>query len=658
MNKMRTYLTKALLGVALVSAANGADEPARINFEDHVKPIFRQHCANCHHQGEKKGGLALDVFGSVIEGGGSGEIVAEGDADGSRLWHLVNHQDTPVMPPNQDKLPEEQLKLIRLWIEQGMPENSGSKVKEKKKNPLSVTASSKGKPTGPVPMPDSLPQAVPVETPRSAAVTAIAASPWAPLIAIAGQRQIAIYDTDFYELLGIIPFPDGIAQTLKFSRDGSYLVAGGGEHASHGLVAIFNIKTGERVATIGDELDTVFGADVNDTMSRVALGGPKRMLRIYDATDGSLLYDLKKHTDWIYAVAYSPDGVLVASGDRSAGLCVWEAESGRLYLDLTEHKGAIHAIAWRDDSNVLASASEDGTVKLWDVNNGKSIKTINAHGGGVMNVNFDHTGRLVTSGKDRRVKLWDAAGNLVKEFEPMSEVVLESAISYDGKRVVGGDWNGSVVMTSVDDSKQQVTLLANPEPVAVRLEKTKQSITAVQTELDPLRTRLDAAIAAASDAQSTVEAMKNQIVGLEMEAKKANEVVASSTIAVTSIDTELPRLTTAGRDLHDQVIASRLNGNDLAKLAELEQTLGQQLLDLAGKRRRRLELQAEITQQQQVAKEKTEQAAALVAMLPALEKTLVTTSQAKESAQVSHDTAARRLTSLQKRLELLQKLES
>ncbi len=79
---------------------------------------------------------------------------------------------------------------------------------------------------------------------------------------------------------------------------------------------------------MGDELDVAFDADVNQNLSQVAMGGPQKMLRIYDTATGELQFDIKKHTDWIYAVAFSPDGVLIASGDRSAGLCVWEAATG------------------------------------------------------------------------------------------------------------------------------------------------------------------------------------------------------------------------------------------------------------------------------------------------------------------------------------------
>jgi WD40 repeat protein len=630
-----------------------ATEAAKITFEDHIKPIFRQHCVSCHHQGEQKGGLAVDTYGAVIEGGGSGEIVYEGDADGSRLWQLVSHEDTPEMPPNKDKLPEDQLTLIRTWIEQGMPENSGSTVKEKKKNALAMVSASNGKPDGPVAMPVSLPQAVPVLTSRAAAITSIAASPWAPLVAIAGEHQISIYHTETSELLGIIPFADGIAQSLRFSRDGAYLVAGGGEHSAQGVVAIFDIKTGQRIATVGDELDTVFGADVNDRMSRIALGGPKKMLRVYDATDGSLVFDLKKHTDWIYCVAYSPDGVLLASGDRSAGLCVWEAETGQLYLDLTEHKGAINAIAWRDDSNVIASASDDGSVKMWDMITGKSIKTITAHGGGVMDVCFDHTGRLVTCGKDQRVKLWDPAGNLIKELEPMGETSLTCAISHDGSRVIAGDWNGQVLMTLIDDPTKKTPLAANPEPVNIRIEKTKQTLASIQTEMAPAQSALETATAAVAASQKQVNDVKAKIAALQAEAAKATEASTTAMAAISEIDAQVPALVAQGRDAHDAIIASRISKAPIEQVAASEETLGKQLLELAAKRRHRVELEKQVAMLQQTAKAKTDEMAAVAATLPSLEQALTAANQAFAIAKQQHDVLSTRQNELNTRMAQL-----
>jgi WD40 repeat protein len=77
------------------------------------------------------------------------------------------------------------------------------------------------------------------------------------------------------------------------------------------------------VVKVGDELDTVLAADINSDHSAIALGGPQRMIRIFSTATGELLYQVKKHTDWVYGIRYSPDGVLLATSDRSNGLFVW-----------------------------------------------------------------------------------------------------------------------------------------------------------------------------------------------------------------------------------------------------------------------------------------------------------------------------------------------
>ncbi len=166
------------------------DASTKITYEDHIKPIFRQHCFTCHNQGESKGGLALDSNGAIMTGGGSGEIVSAGDPQASRLYQLIAHTDEPAMPPEQDKIPQAQIDLVAAWITGGMLENMGSKAAKPKVTNLAFAGVGTGKPEGPGAMPETVPQAVPVVTSRASAITAIATSPWAPLVAVAGQKQI------------------------------------------------------------------------------------------------------------------------------------------------------------------------------------------------------------------------------------------------------------------------------------------------------------------------------------------------------------------------------------------------------------------------------------------------------------------------------------
>jgi len=64
-----------------------------VTYDDHVKPVFREHCLSCHNQEQKKGGLALDSYGATMNGGSSGEVVLAGDTESSRLFALVTHAE-------------------------------------------------------------------------------------------------------------------------------------------------------------------------------------------------------------------------------------------------------------------------------------------------------------------------------------------------------------------------------------------------------------------------------------------------------------------------------------------------------------------------------------------------------------------------------------
>ena len=387
------------VSVLLLSLApltlSAADSPEKITYQDHVQPIFRQHCGTCHNTNKKVADLDLLNYTAMMQGGGSGAVIEPGDAANSYLFMLVNHDSEPSMPPKQDKLAVAKLDLIRKWIDGGALENSGSKAMIKKpKMDFSLSASPTGRPEGPPPMPELLSLEPVVHTQHTTAVTALATNPWSPLVAVAGQKQVLLYNTKSLELTGVLPFPEGVPQSLKFSRNGSLLLAGGGHDAALGKVVVWNVRTGERVIEVGDELDTVLAADISSDQTLVALGGPGKVVRVYSTKTGELKYELNKHTDWIYSIGFSPDGVLLTTGDRNGGLIMWEAQTGREYLTLNGHKGAITDIAWRSDSNIVASASEDGTVKLWEVNNGNNVKSWMPTGAGPPRSNLPAMGGL------------------------------------------------------------------------------------------------------------------------------------------------------------------------------------------------------------------------------------------------------------------------
>ncbi len=496
----------AVLAVQVFASVSMADD--KVTFEDHIKPILREKCLTCHNTNKKTSDLDLSSYSSLMQGGAAGASIEVGDSGASYLYSLVSHQSEPFMPPEADKLPDATLDLIKKWIDGGALETSSSKVAlPKKKNAaMTVDVAAGARPEGASPMPDVLNVEPVVYTSATTAVSAIATNPWSKLAAVAGQKQIVLYHTETLEQLGVLPFPEGVARVLKFSRNGALLLAGGGHGAAKGLCVVWDIRTGERIMTVGDELDEVLAADISADQSLIALGGPEKIVRVYNTSTGELAYECKKHTDWIYSLEFSPDGVLLATSDRNGGLLVWEAHTGREYLTLSGHTAAVTSVSWRIDGNVLASASEDTTIRLWEMENGGQIKSWGAHGGGVFSVEYCRDGRMVSSGRDRVTKLWDGNGGALKDFEAFSDLALHATHCDETDRVIAGDWTGEIRVWNAADGTRIGQLTSNPPTLESRLAAAQTQVAPTAEKLAAATTERDAAVAAQTAQTQKIDA--------------------------------------------------------------------------------------------------------------------------------------------------------
>jgi hypothetical protein len=438
----------------------------KITYQSHILPLFEANCSKCHNGDKKKADLDLTSYQGALKGSGSGSVLLSGNPDGSKLWKAVTHSEEPTMPPNRPKLADKDLDLIKKWIVGGLLENAAGKaVAAAKPNvDLTLQADTVGKPEGPPPMPSKPLSLTPVtHTPRLTAIAGLACSPWAPLVAVAGQKQILLYNTDTLALVGILPFTEGQPEDVKFSRNGKLLLASGGRGANSGRVLVWDVLTGERLMVLGNDYDTVLAADIRPDQSQVAMGGPGRLVKIFSTKTSEMQHKIKKHTDWVTALAFSPNGQMLASADRNGGISVWDPDNAQELFTLPGHKSAVTALSWRGDSKLLASSSEDGSVKLWELKEGKQAKNWSAHGNGARSVNYAHDGRLVTCGRDNAITLWNAGGGKERGLDGSSDLPLRAVFSYDGKRIFSSDFSGHVGVWTAADGKSVGALNANPD---------------------------------------------------------------------------------------------------------------------------------------------------------------------------------------------------
>ncbi|GGJ36166.1 caspase family protein [Deinococcus roseus] len=164
-----------------------------------------------------------------------------------------------------------------------------------------------------------------------------------------------------------------------------------------------------------------------------------RYLFLAESGTGKVLRVLAGHSEEVDAVAFSPDGkqVLTGSSDRTAQL--WDVQTGTHLKTFTGHRLAVEAVAFSPDGKQVLTGSSDRTAQLWDAQTGTSLKTFGGHDSRVFSVVFSPDGKQVLTTSDHVAHLWNAGtGAPLKTFIGHTDFVFAAVFSPDGKQVLTG----------------------------------------------------------------------------------------------------------------------------------------------------------------------------------------------------------------------------
>lgn len=116
----------ALLAAVILAESDVPAEtqpvPAKraVDFRKDIEPLFRDHCYRCHGAERREAGLRLDRREEALNGGDQGPAFVAGKSAESLLIKMVAGVDPDVlMPPEGERLTDEQVGLLRAWIDQG-----------------------------------------------------------------------------------------------------------------------------------------------------------------------------------------------------------------------------------------------------------------------------------------------------------------------------------------------------------------------------------------------------------------------------------------------------------------------------------------------------------------------------------------------------------
>jgi WD40 repeat protein len=444
---LRAYFLLVTISVGVMAPQTPAQQPP--SYAKDIKPFIARYCLECHTGEEPNGGLNLESFKTLMEGGGRGKAIVPGQPDKSPLVLQVEGKAKPFMPPKKAKQPKrEEIALVRAWVAAGAKDDSAT----------IATTLPEIKPRGKV----------------AAPISALAYRPDGKLLAAGGHGDVTLVDPASGEVLGKLGGQTTKVTALAFSRDGLRLAVASGSVGVSGEIRLYTIPTSGVPAkpdlVIAAHKDLIYDVAFSPDGKVLASTGYDRLIKLWDVATAKEVRTLKDHSDTVYGLSFSPDGKLLASAAADRAVKVWDVATGRRLYTLGDNTDWVYAVAWSPDGRHLAAGGIDKSIRIWEATaqSGKLVHSVFAHEAAITRLYFSADGKtLYSAGEQGIIKAWDAAKMTERTVYPRQpEAILSLAVRPD--QIAVGRFDGALVLLDEKSGKvQKQPLPAKPKPPEV-----------------------------------------------------------------------------------------------------------------------------------------------------------------------------------------------
>lgn len=450
----------ALSGVLILNHRNGSALPViaatKPSFNEQIVPILQKNCLGCHSNAVHKGGLALDSYDSLMQGGKDGQVVVPHDASQSRMLGMIEGTIEPQMPFNANPLADSDVAIIKSWINagaEGPPAGESARI-------FTTTR-----------IPDIKPE-VAVVSP----ITAVKFSPDGKMLAVGGYKDVRLIDPVSGDVVATLAGHADYVRSIAFSPDGKQVAGAGGAPQQFGEIKIWDVETHRLVRTMQGHKDCIYSIAWSPDGKLIASGSYDKMVKLWDVATGKETLNLQDHIDAVFAIAFSPDGKRLASASQDRTVKIWNVATGKRLYTLSDASDGLTSIAYSPSGDEIAAVGYDKTIYIWKLgaDDGKLSRSLIADEDSLLSMTWSPDGKtIVTASSDQSIRFRDTKLNLTGVIDHQPDWVEALDMSPDGRWLAAGRYDGTLSlynMKTYAEIRGRMTVFDSPQ-VAERAAK-------------------------------------------------------------------------------------------------------------------------------------------------------------------------------------------
>ena len=296
-------------------------------------------------------------------------------------------------------------------------------------------------------------------------MSAVAFSPDGKTLAVGAYQEVLLWDLANAKLakrIGVGQIGDFV-RSVAFRRDGQFLAVGEGSPYGPGAVRIFDLKSGQPAVVFQEPKDAVFALAFSPDGKLLAAGGADNLARVWNIDEKKLVGELKGHAAWVLGVSFSADGkfLVTSSDDRTAQ--VWEVGAWKPVAKLDQMEPVSGAVFGPNAELVAVAVAgpTDRMIRLRRRDNRNLARAIDMGVPGPLGVVWSPAGnRMYVPLTDKTVRVYDPnSGAHLATLAGHTDWVYGVALSPDGARLATASADGTVKLWHSGENRLLATLV-------------------------------------------------------------------------------------------------------------------------------------------------------------------------------------------------------